>query len=114
MPLPPEIATKAVHGKFLNSHGDPETGTYRLVGYPYVTFPSIDTIITPTVYEAVFSPATGGEFVLPAVMVTNDPDGNPVDWSYTETVHFQDGHTRARLITIDINAPTTIEISDHT
>lgn len=112
MPLPPSLATKTVHGHCLKGDGTPDEGSVTYTSDALLRIPDANVFVRPSSYAASFSPATNGEYSIPGVVVSNDPDALGGPFAYTETIVFSDGRLNQRTVFIDVAAPDPVEAAD--
>jgi len=84
MPLPANVSTCTITGKFTNADGTPTEGTIVLVPTPLVLLdvgasPPTSIMGTPIAIDLDVNGAIPVGFIVPA---TDDLDLNPVDWTY--------------------------------
>lgn len=107
MPLPSDLNTVEVRGKYVYLDGTAATGAVTFRGKIALTSPGTDTIVIPT--QITVNLINGAfSILLPA---TDDPDIAPIGWTYTVTEAFDGG----RIYDIDVPlsaALTGIDLSD--
>lgn len=102
MPLPANVSTGTVTGFFMDSSGNPMNGNVRFKPSPkqLTNVGAVPpTVIVP---QEVIAPITNGVLEIELV-ATDDPDNNPVDWTYQAIFSFYNG---GQLDTFHIEVPS--------
>lgn len=95
-----------VSGTYVFITGDPVSGSVQFMATPTVLLdPAAETIIIPIIREAVLDNNGHFSIVLPA---TDDPDVQPIDWTYLVTEKFEGG----RVYQLDAPQNTSIDLVD--
>lgn len=105
MPLPANFQTCTVTGKFIDIQGNPVSGSLTFTPQPTALLDQdVTTIIVTKPFTATLDSSGAFSIVLPA---TDDPDINPVDWTYAVSENFLGG----RKYNIYAPQSTTIDLS---
>lgn len=107
MPLPGNVNTVSIHGKYVLPTGIAASGIVTFSQSNYLRDPSADTVIVPTDIVAQLNGT--GEFTV-TLVATDDPDLDPTGFTY-KVVEQISGTTRTYNIVVPLSS-TTIEISD--
>ena len=107
MPLPGNVSTVTVHGKYMYPDGTAAIGTVSFSQANFLRDPSADVVIVPQSVTATLNGT--GEFT--AVLVaTDDPDLDPTGWTYAVTESIG-GQNRTYQIVLPAGS-STVEIAD--
>lgn len=90
MPIPSNLETCIVKGKYLDFEGAPAVGAVILKFPVFVRDPGADTILVP--FDIVAPLDSAGAFSK-TIPVNNDPDADPVGWELTVKEDFPGGRT---------------------
>lgn len=112
MPLPANIETVILHGKYVELDGDPCFPGYVLFNSNVrLRNPNADVIIVPVSIRVDLD--SNGEFTV-TLPTTNDPDNIPEDWTYTVQENLPNfSRTYGLKLPITLaDPPTVIELAD--
>lgn len=105
MALPPNLTTVAVSGTYVDIAGNPVAGQVKFTPRAILKDPDEDTIIVPKVVSITLDETGSFAVVLP---VTDDPDVQPVNWTY----YVEEAFPRGRTYDISLPAGGSINLAD--